>query len=184
MGFSDEKVFCTIFKDVYGITLRIDVGTDLGSLDGSFNDFNGGKLEGLFLLYSMNSTGGKFLDTLFGITDGITPRLDIGTDMGSLDRSIDGSDIGKLEGLFLVYGQGSIDGKLFGSDEVIKLRCTNSKVLVTILRNLDDITLGVDAGTDMGSLIWFLDVYNNGKLEGFLIGVSLRSSGGKLFGSD
>ena len=39
----------TIFEYLYGITLRIDVGTELVFLDGSFGVFNNGNLKRLFL---------------------------------------------------------------------------------------------------------------------------------------
>ena len=38
------------------------------------------------------------------------------------------------------------------SDEGIKLESTHVRVLVTILGNLDGITLGIDVGTDLDSL--------------------------------
>ena len=46
---------------------------------------------------------------------------------------------------------GYTDGKVHGSDEVIKLRCSDGKVLGTILGNLDGIILGLDVGTYLGS---------------------------------
>ena len=51
----------TIFEYVYGITLRIDVGTELVFLDGSFGVFNNGNLKSLFLRDSLGSTDGKVL---------------------------------------------------------------------------------------------------------------------------
>ena len=42
---------------------------------------------------------------------------------------------------------GSTDGKVLGSDEGIKLEISDGKVLVTILGNIDGITLGLGVGT-------------------------------------
>ena len=44
-AYPDDKVPETILGDVDGITLGIDVGTELYSLDGSFDYSNYGKLE-------------------------------------------------------------------------------------------------------------------------------------------
>ena len=45
----------------------------------------------------------------------------------------------------------------FGSDEDIKMGYTNGKVLVTLLVNVYGITLGIDAGIDLGSLDRYFD---------------------------
>ena len=49
MGSTDGKLFGTILVNVDRITFVIDVGTRLGSLDGSFDGYSYGNLEGLFL---------------------------------------------------------------------------------------------------------------------------------------
>ena len=64
--------------------------------------------------------------------------------MGSLDISFDGSNDGKLEGLFLEDSLVYTDGTVLGSDEGIKLGSTDGKVIDTILVNVDGITLEVD----------------------------------------
>ena len=46
--------------------------------------------------------------------DGITLEIYVGTDIGSLDWSVDGSSYGNLEGLFTLDSMGSTDGKLLG----------------------------------------------------------------------
>ena len=51
----------TILGNVYGITLRLDIGTELEFLDESFDGYNEGKLEGLFLGDSLRSTDVKVL---------------------------------------------------------------------------------------------------------------------------
>ena len=58
---SDGEVLGTIPVNVDGITLGLDVVTELGSLDGSFDGSNDGKLEGLFLGDSLGSTDVKVL---------------------------------------------------------------------------------------------------------------------------
>ena len=51
----------TIFGVIYGITLDIDVGTEVVYLDGSCDCSNHGKLEGLLLQDSLGSNDGKVL---------------------------------------------------------------------------------------------------------------------------
>ena len=41
---------------------------------------------------------------------------------------------------------------MLGYDEVIKLGYTGGKILGAILEDLDVITLGIDVGTELGSL--------------------------------
>ena len=57
------------------------------------------------------------LVTIHGNVDGITLRLDIGTELEFLDESFDGYNEGKLEGLFLGDSLGSTNGKVLGSGE-------------------------------------------------------------------
>ena len=40
LGYTNDKVLCTILGNVYGITLGLDVGIDLRSLDGFFDGSN------------------------------------------------------------------------------------------------------------------------------------------------
>ena len=47
LGSTSGKVLVNILGNVYGITPGLDVGTNLGYLDGSFDVFNDGKLKGL-----------------------------------------------------------------------------------------------------------------------------------------
>ena len=61
MGSNDGKVIGTMLVNVDGITLGIDVGTELESLDGSSDGSNGSKLVGLLLGYSQGSTYGGVL---------------------------------------------------------------------------------------------------------------------------
>ena len=55
-------------------------------------------------------------------------------------------------------------------------------MLVTILGNVDGITLRLDIGTNMGFLDGSFDGSKERKLEGFLIGDSMRSNDGKVIG--
>ena len=56
---SAGKVIGTILGNADRITLGIDVGTELVSLDVSFDCFNVGKLVRLFIGGSLGSTDGK-----------------------------------------------------------------------------------------------------------------------------
>ena len=49
LGSTDGKVLGTKIGNVYGITLELDIGTDLGSLDGYFDASNDGNIEGYSL---------------------------------------------------------------------------------------------------------------------------------------
>ena len=44
LGSTDVKVLGTILVNIDGITLGLDIGTELGSLDGSFYGSNDGNL--------------------------------------------------------------------------------------------------------------------------------------------
>ena len=79
---------------------------------------------------------------------------------------------------------GYTDGKALGSNEGIKLGLSGSEVIGTILGNVDRITPGIDIETYMVSLDGYFDSYNDGKFEGLLIGDSLESTYGKVFGSN
>ena len=49
LGYTDGKVLGPILLNIDIITLGNDFGTELGSLDVSFDGYNDGKIEGLFL---------------------------------------------------------------------------------------------------------------------------------------
>ena len=116
-----------ILEDVDGITLGLDVGTRLGSLDWLFDCYNDGNLEDLLLWDSLGSTDGKLLDsdvgiilvlsagkvigTILGNADRITLGIDVGTELVSLDVSFDCFNVGKLVRLFIGGSLGSTDGK-------------------------------------------------------------------------
>ena len=46
-------------------------------------------------------------------------------------------------------------------------------MLVTIIGNLDRITLGIDVGTELGYLDGSFDSSNDGKLESLFLGIQL-----------
>ena len=85
----------------------------------------------------LGSTDGKVIGTILGNVDIITLGIDIGTYMGSLYGSFDGSNDIKLGGLFLGDSPGYTDCKVIGSDEGIKLGLSGGKMIDTILGNVD-----------------------------------------------
>ena len=72
--YSDGKVLGSKLLNVYGITLGVGVGIELGSLYVSFDGYNYYKLEGLLLGCSFWYTNDKFLGSgeviKMGSTDG------------------------------------------------------------------------------------------------------------------
>ena len=71
--------------------------------------------------------------TIIGNVDIITLGLDIGTKLGFLDGSFDGSNEGNIEGLFIGDSLGSTDGKVLGSNEgtaQADLTCLEVQVVV------------------------------------------------------
>ena len=122
LGSTDGKVFVIILGNVYESILGIYVVTYLGSLDGSFDGSNGGKLERLLLRDSLGFTDGKMygsdkgiklgstddkvFGTIIGDVDGLTLGIDIGTEMGYFDGFFDSSNHSKIEVLLLVGSLG------------------------------------------------------------------------------
>ena len=124
------------------------------------------------------------IGTILGNVDGIILGLDVGTKLGSLDGSFDGSNDLNLEGLLLGGSLVYTDGKVLGSDEGIKLESTDGKCFVTILGNVDRITLWLNIGTNLGFLDGSFDGSNEGRLEKLLLGDPMVSTDVKLFRSD
>ena len=62
---------------------------------------------------------------------------------------------------------GYTDSKLIGSDEGIKLGYIDSKLIRTIVENVDGITLRIDFGTELGSLYLSFDSYNFGNFRDY-----------------
>ena len=99
-----------IIGNVDGNILGLDVGTESGSLYGCFDGSNCGNLVGLLIGSSLWSTYGNVLGSneciklrlsgskvLVGIYGNVgTLNIDVGTYLGYLDRSFDGSNDGKL----------------------------------------------------------------------------------------
>ena len=73
---------------------------------------------------------------------------------------------------------------MIGSDEGITMVFTDAKVIRTMLGNVDGIKLGIDVGKELVSLDGFLDGSNDVNIEGLLLGDSLGSTYGNVFGSD
>ena len=159
----DVKVLVTILVNVYGITLVVDVGTQLGSLNESLDGSHDGKIDGLFLVGSLGYTGfkvygydeviklgsndGKVLFRILVNVDGMRPRIDVLAELGYFYEFVDGSSDDKLKGLLLGGLLGSTDGKFYGSDESVKFGSTGVNVVGTILVIVYGITIGTDAGT-------------------------------------
>ena len=76
------------------ITLSIDVRTYLGSLDGSFDGSNYGKLQVLLHGDSLGYNDGKFHGSDEGIKLGFTDVKVLGTILGNLYGIILGLDVG------------------------------------------------------------------------------------------
>ena len=114
---SSEEVLVTILENEDVTTRGVDVGREIGYLDGYFGGSNHSKIEGLSLGDSLGSTDGEVLGSdegvKLGLSDGkflgiilfdavgITRGLDVGTDMVSLNESYDGYIDGNLLSLFL-----------------------------------------------------------------------------------
>ena len=113
LGSTDGEVLCTLLVNVDGIKIGFDFGTDMGSLDGSFDCFNDDKLERLLLGCSLGYSHFKVLGSDEGIklgsTDGnvffnllvnldvIIFGINVGTELIYLDGSFDGSNDGNIE---------------------------------------------------------------------------------------
>ena len=87
MGLFYVKLIGTILRHIYGITLAIDIGTELGSVDWSFDGTNDGKLDVLLLGESLGYTDGKVLGNILGNSDIITLGIDVETELVCLDGS-------------------------------------------------------------------------------------------------
>ena len=111
-----------------------------------------GKVIGFDKDMNLGFYDGKVIDTILVNVYGITLGLDVGTELVSLDGSFDGFSYGILDGLLLADALGYTDGKVNVSDADIKLVYTDGKLIGSILRDVDGITLGLDVGTDLGSL--------------------------------
>ena len=116
--------------------------------------------------------------------DTIAFRLDVGTEMGSLDGYFDGSNDVNLEILLFENSLEYTDGKVLVYDDGIKLGFTDGKVIRICFGNVDGIILGLDVGTELGYLDASFHSCNDSKLSGLLIGASLVSTDGKSLGSD
>ena len=64
LGSNDDEVLGTVFGDVDGITPGIEDETDLGSLDGYFDESYGSKHERLLLEGPLGSTDGRVIGSV------------------------------------------------------------------------------------------------------------------------
>ena len=109
--------------------------------------YNDGKVLGSDEGIKLGLSGCKVFGIILVNVDGITHEIDVGTYLGYIDRSFDGSNDGKPEYFFLGDSLGSTGGKVLGSGEGIKMGYTDDEVLVPILGNVDGSILGIDVGT-------------------------------------
>ena len=116
LGYNYGKELVTILGNVYRITLGIDIGIELGSLDVSFDGSNGGKFEGLLIEDSLGYTDGKLISSdeginleytddkmlgnILGNVHGITLAIDIGTELVSLYVLFDGLMMARLRSYY------------------------------------------------------------------------------------
>ena len=84
-GYIYGKVIGTILGDLHVMMIGIDVVTELGPLDGSFDFINHVNLEGLFLGGSLWSTDDKLLGSDEGIKLGLSYCDVIGIILGNID---------------------------------------------------------------------------------------------------
>ena len=110
--------------------------------------------------------------------------IHVGTNLGSLYGSFDGSHDVNIEGSLLEESLGSTFCLLLGSDECIKNLSTDRKVLVTLLGNVYGMTLGIYVGTWMESLDGSFHGINGDKLNALLLKESLDYTDGKVIGSN
>ena len=83
--------------------------------------------------------------------------------MWSLDKSFDGFNDCKFEGILLGNSLLLSDGKMIGSYEGIILIYSDGKVLGTVSRNVDGRKLGIELGTELGSWKVCFDGFNDNK---------------------
>ena len=93
------------------------------------------------------------LGTTLGDVDVFNFSIVVGTKLDSLSVSFDCSNYGKMEVPFLGDSLRSTDGRVFGSDEGIKMGLSYGKVFGIVLVNVDRITLN-------RLLVKFLDLIN------------------------
>ena len=154
------------------------------SLLGDSLVFTDGKVLGYDEGIKLGSTHGKLLATIFADVDEITLGIDVGPELGHLGGSFDTSNDGNHQGLLLGVSLVPTGGKVIVSDQGIKLRSTDCKLLVTILVNVDGTTLGLDVGTEMGSLDGSFNDSNDDNIGSLLIGESLGYNEGMVLGSN
>ena len=142
-----------------------------------------GKLRGSDEHIKQGSTNVKLYGTILGYLDGITLRLDVVTELGSLDGYFDGYNYVKIEVVLLGDSLVFTDDKVLGSNEGLKLVLSDSKLLVTILEYVYGITIELGIGKNLGSLYGSFNCSYDFKIEGLLLGGLLGYIDGKVLGS-
>ena len=89
-----------------------------------------------------------------------------------------------IEGFLFVETLGSTDGKVYGSDECIKLGLFDDKVIGSLILNIDGIKLRPDVGTELGNLYGLFHGSSKYKLGCLLDVDSLEYTDGKVVDSD
>ena len=102
LRYSHGKVLGTILVNVDIMSLGIDVGTEMVSLDGSFDASKDGKLERLLIVDSMEYTYDKMIPSDEGIKFAISCGKVIGTILGRIYVIIVGMDV--VTELVSLYG--------------------------------------------------------------------------------
>ena len=92
------------------------------------------------------------------------------TELDFFDCLFHGVNDGNFEGILFGESLVSTDNKVIGYDEGIKMIYTGGKVLVNIPGYVYGIKLGIDIGTQLGSLDGLFYGSNDGNLEGILYG--------------
>ena len=133
--------------------------------------YTDGEVLGSDVAIKLGYTYGKVLVTILGSVDGIKLVIDDGTYIGSFYGLFDGSNHGKLESVLPGDSIWFTDGKVIGSDKVSKLSLFDGKVIATILGNVDEVTIALDVGTELGSLYRSFDYSNDGKFGGLFFKV-------------
>ena len=139
-----------ILLNFYGCTLGIYEGTDLGSFEGSFDEYNSVRPEVSLICDSLVSDE----VTLIGFTDGVS----YWSKDGMFERSAFGVPFW------------STDGIMLHSVEVIKFVSTDDELLSFTFGLSDGYTFGVDEGNDLGSFTEYFFGSHKGNPEFLLIG--------------
>ena len=113
MGYNDGNIFGTILGNIDGITLDIDVRTELGILIGSYDGSNDGKIEGSLIRNSL------------GYTDERRIRYDEGINLASTYSKV----IGAMQ--YTRYPSTARGSSLAVNDRTLDVRVTSDRPSTT-----------------------------------------------------